>query len=145
MKMLIFSALVLGSIAYLVATQSDLLQAWATEDSVVVSETETLTRPADASAERKAASEIMQDLQVSVSALKAELAALQEAKMPTENGSVEKEIPLKLTPDVQAKTSLAQRQIIPDPAPVSPYMQAAERSQALMDLVHRMEMKAAGY
>jgi uncharacterized phage infection (PIP) family protein YhgE len=93
--------------------------------------------------------QLVQDLQASVAQLKAEVEQLTQALHNTKNTISEVPIDTQLTQNIkhseQAEEAMARRQIVPDSAPVSPYMPAAERSNALMDLVHRMEMKAASY
>ena len=153
MKSVIFAGLVLGSISYLVATQTDLLQGWATEDkdlaTASASKLEQTLKPIRQQAENLGQAQLVQELQSSVTALKAELAqltlALQEAKTAAAPVPVEIEQPQLSAVPEQTETALSRHQIEPDAQPASLYMPAAERSNALMDLVHRMEMKAAGY
>lgn len=157
MKMLIFSGLVLGSISYLVATQTDLLQGWADQDSLAiqerVSEAQQALNPfSDGRAEQAEAlkdAQLVRDLQASVANLKAEVEQLTQALQDKKSTASQEPVDTQLTQNFkhseQAEEATPRHQIVPDSAPISPYMPAAERSNALMDLVHRMEMKAASY
>lgn len=153
MKSLIFSGLVLGSMAYLVATQTDWLQNLNTRDMLATKE-KTIQldkdlRPIQQPLRSAQDSELVQQLQASVSSLKKELAQLskdlQEAKKPQLDAPAETVLMPVVPQESQVAAPLPRHQIEPESLPVSPYMPAAERSNALMDLVHRMEMKAAGY
>jgi len=157
MKMLIFSGLVLGSISYLVATQTDLLQGWADQDSLpgqeLISEAPQALNPfSDSQAEQVEAlkdAQFVRDLQASVAQLKAEVEQLTQAL--NDKKTTELEVPIEAEPahsviaSEQPAEATPRHQIMPDSVPVSPYMPVTERSDALMDLVHRMEMKAASY
>lgn len=157
MKMLIFSGLVLGSITYLVATQTDVLQGWVYKDTLPgqerVSEAQQALNPfSDDQVEQADVlkdAQRVRDLQASVANLKAEVEQLTQALQDTKTATLEVPFEVESTQSAIASGPEAEpipgRQIVADPAPVSPYMPAAERSNALMDLVHRMEMKAASY
>lgn len=153
MKSLIFSGLVLGSSAYLVATQTDLLSDWTSEGNLSASKQLTERQPAAVTLDEQVKSirdsELVKEFKANISALKTEVGqltqALKETQIPKPDEPVLTDLPPVQEYSLPPEEALPRREIVPDPVVVSPYMPVKERSDALMDLAHRMEMKAAAY
>lgn len=180
MKGLVFSGLVLGSVVYLVATQSsavnsDFVHQWLDEvqpqaQEIVSSGEQQLERALEAAQPVPGAPAIeaalIQELKASIIELQDEIKQLKAnvpSVLPEPLPSSQQNTDVALQPqsrdlvveDVSADPLLQiQAYHVPEnqvetlaaeAEKMSPYMRVEERSEALMALVYRMEMKAAGY
>lgn len=158
MKILIFSGLVLGSVTYLVATQSDLLQGWIErakpQAREVVNEGQhplkQLFENRVNEAKEPDESQVISDLTQTVKQLKQDVQQLSEALSEAETSVPEQPLANEVTdkvknpwPVLEARKPIQQVEQAADP--LSAYMPVKERSDALLDLARRMEMKAASF
>jgi len=169
MKALLFTSLVLGSATYLIASQSNTVQQWfetvQPRAQEVVSKSQTqlnrVLEKTDAFSRDITGSQMVSELKDTVSALQEEIATLR-SELASKNTHTEQAIVAdtlsthSLEPAISdgmpSEPPKGQNQIeqtspfVENVMPKTlPYMPVEERSDALMALVQRMEMKAAGY
>jgi len=169
MKALLFTSLVLGSATYLIASQSNTVQQWfeavqpQAQEVVSTSQTQLnrVLEKTDAFSRDITGSQVVSELKDTVSALQDEIATLR-SELASRNTHSEQTIVEEtfsthtLAPAISdgmpsvlpngqnqiEQTSPFVENVMPK---ILPYMPVEERSDALMALVQRMEMKAAGY
>jgi len=159
MKTLLFTALVMGSVTYLVATQSELLHGWIDgvkpQAQQVVSEGQNkldqLFEKTKEVTSDLSDTELVTKLKSSVSELKEDVKRLtnelnKNAAKRTEADEIRTEAAEYVNETMTKDDNTPLNETINDqPDAASPYMPVKERSDALMALVNRMEMKAAGF
>jgi hypothetical protein len=190
MKALLFTGLVLGSVTYLAATQTDVLHGWLDDfkpqAEKVVSESQThldrlfdeakpIVQPIKESALVKQLTDTVSELKEEMQAIKSQIDSARNTQSLDSNDVAKNQEPSGIAnlngvehiatqgqysgeTDAQKvavnettkpiNTDVAEQWFESSPKEGetdSPYMPIKERSNALMALVHRMEIKAAGY